>query len=160
MTSDLFMSAMLDALPDLRRTALALTRNPDLASDLVQDTVERGMRYREKFAVGTNMRAWLCFIARNLFYSQARRAWRSTGLSDELARSLVCRGNAHHRLELGEALHALGYLPHEQRDALLAIAEGATYEDAAQEFGCEVGTIKSRVSRARDSLNVYFSGSR
>jgi RNA polymerase sigma-70 factor (ECF subfamily) len=149
---------MMAALPKVRRVAFKLTRTREAADDLVQDVVEKALKNRESFQLGTNMAAWLCFIARNHFYSLCRRSRRQTELTEDMERGLIYEAGAHHKLELKEALDALQYLPDEQREAfLLVVVEGEEYEDAAQKLGAEVGTIKSRVSRARDAIDAFFA---
>lgn len=162
---DPFERDLLAALPKLRRVAIRLTRDSDAAADLVQDAIERAWRARESFALGTNMGAWLCFIGRNHFLSRKRRDWRwqqfpvgqnKHGEEVEFIDLLPAPANQHHKLELDDLLEALGYLPAEQRDAILLVGEGLSYDEAAAELGTSEGTIKSRVCRGRDALDAYF----
>jgi RNA polymerase sigma-70 factor, ECF subfamily len=156
-SGDPFMQEMLSHIPKVRRVALRFARRPDMADDLVQDTVVRALQNRDRFQMGTNMGGWLCFICRNIFLSGKRRSWRSTGMDDDWARAIPGPDNPHHRLALKEVLEALQYLPAEHSEALLLIAEGLSYDEAAQVLGCEVGTVKSRVSRARDAVELFFN---
>lgn len=163
---DQFEVEMLAAVPKLRATAAALTKNPDQAADLVQDTLAKAWTARGSFELGTNMVAWLSLIARNQFYSDRRRAWRwqqppighsKSGEAIELFEQMLTVGaRQHHKLELDDLLEALSYLPSEQRDAILLIGEGLSYDEAAGELATSAGTIKSRVSRARAALDAYF----
>ena len=104
--------------------------------------------------MGTNMKAWTFMILRNQFYSEKRRSWRQTQLDQEAAeRTLVATDNPEAPVALDELRLGLAMLPAEQREALILVgAGGFAYEEAADICGCAVGTVKSRVSRARRSL--------
>jgi len=154
---DAFADELVSHMPYLRRFATKLTFDATAAEDLVQDTMERALRARDSFQMGTNMRGWLAFILRNQFYSDRRRAWRSVQMAEGQAEAVMAADNPFHGLDLEDTLKALSILPPEQSEALLLIAEGEDYDTAAQELGCEVGTVKSRVSRARDALDIYFA---
>lgn len=164
--SDPFEREMLAAMPKLRRAAMAWTRNPEQADDLVQDTMVRALGARDSYVLGSNMAAWLCVIGRNLFYSQRRRAWRSVqmptirgkdGTERDLTEQIPTPARQQDTLEFNDLLEALSYLPSEQRDAVLLIGEGLSYEEAAAELALEVGTVKSRASRGRAALEAYFT---
>lgn len=109
---------------------------------------------RQSFQLGTNMKAWTFMILRNQFYSEKRRSWRSTQLDQEAAeRTLVAVDDPSSPVELDELRQALDQLPDEQREALILVgAGGFAYEEAAAICGCAVGTVKSRVSRARRAV--------
>jgi RNA polymerase sigma-70 factor (ECF subfamily) len=157
--ADPFEAELLATLPKVRACARSLVRSAQGADDLVQDTVERGLRYRDSFEMGTNMAGWLCFICRNLFLSERRRAWRSVAMADGQAERVPTRASAHHLVELKELLDAMSFLPEPQREALLTISmssDGEDYESAAALLGTQVGTVKSRVSRGRDALEAFF----
>lgn len=155
-----FDREMIAALPKVRAFAYKLAKSAADRDDLVQDACVMGLKAWESFTPGTNMGAWLCFIARNKFYSDKRRAWRWSELPDEFAVMIPCETNAHHRLELQDALAALSYLQPAMRDVILAAAEGLSMEEMAEEFEVSDGTIKSRLSRGRAMLDIYFSASR
>ncbi len=109
---------------------------------------------RASYQMGTNMKAWTFMILRNQFYSEKRRSWRSTQLDQEAAeRTLVAVDDPEAPVALDELRQALNTLPEEQREALILVgAGGFAYEEAAEICQCAVGTVKSRVSRARKAL--------
>src|SRR4051812_29751493 len=147
-------AAMLAALPGLRAFALSLTNAREIADDLVQDTLVRALAKIDQFEPGTNMGAWLFTILRNIFYSQCRRAKREIEDPDgSYAARLWAPPEQHGTCAVQDMLRALGKVPTDQREALLLIvAEGLSYEEAAQVCGVAIGTIKSRVNRARRHL--------
>ena len=144
--------------PFIRAFARSLTGDRAYAEDLAQEAVLKAWRGRESYQPGTNMKAWTFMILRNQFYSEKRRAWRSTPLDPEVAEStLVSTDRTDANLELNELRQALGGLPPSQREALILVgAGGLAYEEAAVVCGCPVGTVKSRVSRARLALAVLL----
>ena len=146
--------AMLAALPSLRAFALSLTTTREIADDLVQDTLVRALAKIDQFEPGTNMGAWLFTILRNIFYSQCRRTKHEIEDPDGVYAGRLWTGpDQHARCDVQDMLRALGKLPADQREALLMIvAEGLSYEEAAQVCGVAAGTIKSRVSRGRVRL--------
>ena len=141
-------------IPNLRAFARTLTGDAAQADDLAQDALSKAWRQRAGFQLGTNMKAWAFTILRNQFFSDKRRSWRSSQLDPEMAeRALVANDNPAAILELEQLRQALGELPAEQREALILVgAGGVSYEEAAQICDCAVGTVKSRVSRARKAL--------
>src|SRR5215212_4449107 len=146
--------AMLASLPSLRAFALSLTNTREIADDLVQDTLVRAWSHLHQFQPGTNMGAWLFTILRNIFYSQCRRTKHEVEDPDGIyAGRLRAPPEQHAKCDVQDMLRALGRLPANQREALLLIvAEGLSYEDAAHVCGVPVGTLKSRVNRARARL--------
>src|SRR5580698_1615290 len=145
---------MLAAIPNLRAFAMSLSGNADRADDLVQETVMRAMANIGSFTPGTNMAAWLFTILRNLFRSQYRKRRREVEDPDgSYVASLKMPPEQFGRLEFKELIEALAKLPHVQREALLLVAaSGFSYDEAAAICEVAVGTIKSRVSRARQLL--------
>jgi RNA polymerase sigma-70 factor, ECF subfamily len=145
---------MLAAIPSLRAFAISLSGSVDRADDLVQETVMRAMASIDLFAPGTNMAAWLVTILRNLFRSQYRKRRREVEDPDgSYQASLKAPPEQFGRLEFKELVEALAKLPHLQREALLLVAaSGFSYDEAAAICGIAVGTVKSRVSRARQLL--------
>jgi RNA polymerase sigma-70 factor (ECF subfamily) len=113
---------------------------------------------RASFQMGTNMKAWTFMILRNQFYSEKRRSWRQSQLDQEAAeRTLVAADDPEAPVALDEMRLAMGMLPSEQREALILVgAGGFAYEEAADICGCAVGTVKSRVSRARRALHTIL----
>jgi RNA polymerase sigma-70 factor (ECF subfamily) len=146
--------SLLEAIPHLRAFAISLTGNGDQADDLVQEAIVRGLSNLDKFEAGTNLQAWLFTILRNQFYTSMRRRKREVEDPDGVtAGSLPTPPEQHGSLELQDLNLALTRLPLEQREVLLLIgAEGLSYEEAAQICGAKIGTIKSRVNRARARL--------
>lgn len=146
--------AVLAAVPSLRAFAISLCGNVDRADDLVQETLLRALANINSFQPGTNMSAWLFTILRNLFRSEYRKRRREVEDSDgSYADSLKSQPEQNSRMEFEEFRTALGTLPSDQREALILVgASGFSYEEAAEICGCAVGTIKSRVNRARNRL--------
>jgi RNA polymerase sigma-70 factor, ECF subfamily len=145
---------MLAAVPGLRAFAISISGNPDRADDLVQETLVRAIASINSFTPGTNMSAWLFTILRNLFRSEYRKRRREVeDPEDSYLASLTTPAEQFGRLEFKELVAALAKLPHVQREALVLVgASGFTYDDAAAICGVAVGTIKSRVNRARRGL--------
>jgi RNA polymerase sigma-70 factor, ECF subfamily len=146
--------AMLGAVPSLRAFAISLSGNIDRADDLVQETLLRAMANINSFEPGTNMSAWLFTILRNLFRSEYRKRRREVEDTDgSYAESLKSHPEQQGRVEFLEFRDALARLPPDQREALILVgASGFSYEEAAAICNCAVGTIKSRVNRARTRL--------
>jgi RNA polymerase sigma-70 factor (ECF subfamily) len=146
--------SLLEAIPHLRAFAISLTGNGDQADDLVQEAIVRGLSNLDKFEAGTNLQAWLFTILRNQFYTLKRRKRREVADPDGMmAGSLSTLPEQHGSLDLRDLAMALAQLPPEQREVLLfAGAEGLKYEEIAQICGAKIGTIKSRMNRARARL--------
>ena len=151
--------AILTAVPSLRAFAISLSGNVDRADDLVQETMLRALANIHSFQPGTNMSAWLFTILRNLFRSEYRKRRREVEDADgRYAESLKSHPEQAGRVEFSEFRAALAKLPSDQREALILVgASGFSYEDAANICGCAVGTIKSRVNRARSRLAKLLS---
>ena len=141
-------------IPHLRAFARTLCGDPTAADDLAQDAMLKAWDARASFEMGTNMKAWTFMILRNQFYSEKRRSWRQSQLDQEAAeRTLVAVDDPEAPVALDELRQGLGMLPPEQREALILVgAGGFAYEEAAAICDCAVGTVKSRVSRARRAL--------
>jgi len=153
-----FQKELVALIPHLRAFARTLCGNAAAADDLAQDTVLKAWDARETFAMGTNMKAWTFMILRNQFYSEKRRSWRQTQLDQEAAeRTLVAVDDPESPVVLDELRLGLAMLPAEQREALILVgAGGFAYEEAAEICDCAVGTVKSRVSRARRALQAIL----
>ncbi|HYS49545.1 MAG TPA: sigma-70 family RNA polymerase sigma factor [Xanthobacteraceae bacterium] len=151
--------AVLAAVPSLRAFAISLSGNVDRADDLVQETLLRALANIDSFEPGTNMSAWLFTILRNLFRSEYRKRRREVEDSDgSYAEGLKSHPEQEGRVEFQEFREALAKLPADQREALILVgASGFSYEEAADICGCAVGTIKSRVNRARTRLAELMS---
>src|SRR5882724_5919399 len=151
--------AMLEAVPSLRAFAISLCGNVDRADDLVQETLLRAWANMGSFQPGTNMSAWLFTILRNLFRSEYRKRRREVeDVDGSYAESLKSHPEQEGRMEMREFRAALAKLPADQREALILVgAAGFSYEEAAAICECAVGTIKSRVNRARTRLSELLS---
>src|SRR5918994_3445618 len=151
---DTLRDRMLAAVPSLRAFAISLTNNRDRADDLVQDTLMRAWANFERFEPGTNLEAWLFTILRNRFHSEYRSRRREVEDADgSYAARLKTHPDQQSHLDYEDFRTALTKLHPDQREALLLVgAQGMSYEEAAQVTGVAVGTIKSRVKRARRRL--------
>jgi RNA polymerase sigma-70 factor (ECF subfamily) len=149
-----FKKELVTLIPHLRAFARTLTGDQASADDLAQDALMKAWDARASYQMGTNMKAWTFMILRNQFYSEKRRSWRQTQLDQDAAeRTLVAVDDPQSPVALDELRMGLGMLPAEQREALILVgAGGFAYEEAAEICGCAVGTVKSRVSRARRAL--------
>jgi RNA polymerase sigma-70 factor, ECF subfamily len=150
-------SRLVEQIPRLRRYARALTRNPTAADDLVQDCLTRALSKGHLWQEGTDLRAWLFTILHNQYVNQVRRAVRegtAVALSDTDAKqALTIAPNQGKRLELRDLERALAELPEDQRATVLLVGmEGLNYEEAAAVFDVPIGTIRSRLSRGRETL--------
>ena len=157
---DAFKRELVALIPHLRAFARTLTGDPTAADDLAQDAMMKAWDARASYQMGTNMKAWTFMILRNQFYSEKRRSWRQSQLDQEAAeRTLVAVDDPESPVALDELRLALATLPEEQREALILVgAGGFAYEEAAEICGCAVGTVKSRVSRARRALQAILEG--
>jgi RNA polymerase sigma-70 factor, ECF subfamily len=156
-----FKRDLVALIPHLRAFARTLCGDAAAADDLAQDAVLKAWDARSSFQMGTNMKAWTFMILRNQFYSEKRRSWRQSQLDQEAAeRTLVAADDPEAPVALDEMRLAMAMLPSEQREALILVgAGGFAYEEAAEICGCAVGTVKSRVSRARRALqNILERG--
>lgn len=146
--------ALPEHLPALRAFAISLCGNAAMADDLVQDTIVKAWTNIEKFQVGTNMRAWLFTILRNTFFSVKRKRKREVSDSDGIHAGTLYEKPAHDgRLAMNDFRKAFDQLSPEHREVLiLAGALGYSYDEVAEMTGVAVGTVKSRVNRARARL--------
>jgi RNA polymerase sigma factor (sigma-70 family) len=149
-----FKNELTRVVPHLRAFARGLCGRPDMADDLVQETLLKAWAAQARFEPGTSMRAWTFVILRNAYLTDMRRN-RFRGEYDEgvAERILVAPADQEGPIHLADMHRALLTLPPERREALLLVgAGGFSYEEAAEISGCAVGTIKSRVGRARAAL--------
>ena len=149
-----FKREMLATLPSLRAFGVSLCGNRSNADDLVQDTLMKAWAKKESFTPGTNMKAWLFTILRNEFYSQMRKRGREVQDVDGVfSGQLATHPEQYGSMDMQDFKVALDKLPSDRREAIVLVgASGFSYEEAAEISGCAVGTIKSRVSRARVAL--------
>lgn len=151
-----FSTEFLAMRSSLRRFAQSLTRDPARADDLVQDTMLKAWRSRESYAIGTNISAWLFTIMRNSFYSNMRQSGReiSTDSHDHVFDQAALPQQLD-SLDIKDMETALSKLTVVMRQALMLVAiEHASYEEAAVIMKCRIGTVKSRVWRARQQLTI------
>lgn len=158
-TSAQMKADLIAIIPNLRAFAVSLCGNPDRADDLVQETLVKAWSNLGSFVEGTNLPAWLFTILRNIYYSEYRKRRREVADSDgAIAAKLATAPAQNGHMDLLDFRTALQQLPNDQREALILIgASGLSYEEAAQICGCAVGTMKSRVNRARNRLSELLS---
>ena len=151
--------AILRFIPDLRDFAFSLCRNRERADDLVQETLTRAIAGIGTFKKGTNLEAWLFTILRNNFRNEYRRSRRTEQDIDGRRAELLTVLPDQDGWSIAEDLRSgLGSLPLKYRQALILVgACGLAYDEAAAVAGCETGTIKSRVNRARTMLAAFMS---
>lgn len=149
-----FRQDLLLAIPSLRAFAVSLSQNADKADDLVQETLVKAWDKQASFQEGTNLKAWLFTILRNEFYSQMRKRGREVQDTDgAFTERMSVHPSQYGVLDMADFKKALDTLPPDQREAIILIgASGFSYEEAAEICKCAVGTMKSRVSRARTRL--------
>jgi len=154
-----FKRELTEVVPHLRAFARGLCGRPDMADDLVQETMLKAWAAQDRFEPGTSMRAWTFVILRNAYLTDMRRN-RFRGEYDEgvAERILTAPAGQEEPIHLSDMHRALLTLPPERREALLLVgAGGFSYEEAAEICGCAIGTIKSRVGRARATLTSMLA---
>jgi RNA polymerase sigma-70 factor, ECF subfamily len=154
-----FEADVISWLPQLRRYARALTGDVAWADDLVQDTAERALARWTAFRPDTNLRAWLLTILRHLYIDQLR-ARREIAVDDETApwRNMEAPHGEVDGLVLRDVQRALYYLPVEQREVLLLVCiEELSYQETSTALGVPIGTVMSRLSRAREHMRALLT---
>lgn len=153
-----FSAELVRILPHLRAFARGLCGRADLADDLVQEAASKAWAARDRFEPGTSLKAWTFTILRNHFLNEIRKYRREVNLGDDTSHlNLAERARQEDQLHLNDLEAALQKLPEDRREALLLVgASGFTYEEAAEVCGVAVGTMKSRVSRARVALALIM----
>lgn len=151
---DEWRRAVSEKIPSLRAFAWSLSRNASDADDLVQETLAKAWNHRDRFQPGTNLRAWLFTILRNSWYSSVSKRKREVADEDgKHAARLTTEGSQEWSMAIHELRAAMDALPPTHREAIVLVgAAGLSYEEAAEVAGCALGTIKSRVNRARNQL--------
>lgn len=154
-----FQKALVAAIPNLRAFAISLCGNVQTANDLVQETMLKAWTNQAKFEEGTNLKSWLFTILRNTYFSDFRRGKREVqDVDGAAAATLSSHPEQHGHMDMMDFKRALDLLSEDQREALVLVgAEGFSYEETAVICGCAVGTIKSRVNRARARLAELMS---
>jgi RNA polymerase sigma-70 factor (ECF subfamily) len=154
MSDQAFGDRLIAEIPHLRAFAISLSGSMTMADDLVQETLVRAWSYADSFQPGTNFRAWVITILRNTYFTAYRKQAREVQDSDGFyAEQRTVDGDQEIKLEVKDMQKALSKLPHDYREILLlvGIAE-VSYEEAAEICGVPIGTIKSRLNRARAKL--------
>ncbi|MBP0589060.1 sigma-70 family RNA polymerase sigma factor [Paraburkholderia sp. LEh10] len=154
-----FEAEVISWLPQLRRYARALTGDPAWADDLVQDTAERALARWKGFRPDSNLRAWLLTILRHLYIDQLR-VRREITVDDESApwRNLEAPHGEVDGLVLRDVQRALYCLPVEQREVMLLVCvEELSYQEASTALGVPIGTVMSRLSRAREHMRALLT---
>jgi RNA polymerase sigma-70 factor (ECF subfamily) len=154
-----FRSALVESIPHLRAFARSLTRNRDRADDLVHDAAVRALAAADQFRPGTNFKAWVFTILRNLYYNEGRRdESRNVPFDETTATEHAIPATQEAALEFCDFRRAFWQLGEDHREVLMLVgASGLDYEEVAKVCDCAVGTIKSRVSRARQKLTRLLS---
>jgi RNA polymerase sigma-70 factor (ECF subfamily) len=152
-------AAMLAAVPDMRAFALSLCHRRDRVDDLVQEALLRAIANIRLFEAGTNMRAWLFTILRNNFLNEYRKSHHEVSdFEGYFVGTMTSQPQQEAHIQFDELHHALAQLPDDQREAVILVgAAGLSHDEAAKICRCAVGTIKSRVSRARTRLAELMS---
>jgi RNA polymerase sigma-70 factor, ECF subfamily len=154
-----FREEFLAAVPSMRAYARALCAgDASLADDMAQEALAKAWQARASYAIGTNFKAWTFRILRNVFFSEHRKSRRETSLDPEVAEAtLLAVDNPDATLALDELRRGMARLSPEHREALILVgAAGLSYEEVAEVCGVAVGTVKSRVSRARTLLQALL----
>lgn len=152
-----------DMIPRLRRYALSLTRNPDVADDIVQSTLERALRKRHLYKPGTNFEGWMLRICRNLWIDEIRKKKFDAGsMEPEMVERMMTFDGEKQMTEralLNEVSAAMASLSEDQRSVLLLVGvEGHSYAQASEMLEIPVGTVMSRLARARRNLSQKIFG--
>lgn len=157
--SDEFYAQLVQCLPHLRAFARVLCRQHDLVDDLVQDSVVRALAASNQFQRGTNFKAWMFTILRNQNITTFRRKRIVPASLDDVCPEVSQAAPQEDALMIEDLDHAVQQLSPLRREALiLVVVHGLSYEEAASVCGCAVGTIKSRVARARAELQEMVLG--
>ena len=153
--SNSFRDELVAAIPGLRAFGISLTSRADRADDLVQETLMKAWKHSDSFQAGSNLKAWLFTILRNEYFTQLRKRRREVEDADgHYSGRIAVNAEQHGHLDMADLKEALQQLPDDQREAIILVgASGFSYEEAAEICNVALGTIKSRVSRARTKLS-------
>jgi RNA polymerase sigma factor (sigma-70 family) len=160
LSDDDFRKSLTHITPHLRAFARTLCGSAENADDLAQTALLKAWAARASYRAGTNFKAWIFTILRNQFYSEVRRS-RFVGEYDQdmAERTLSTKGGQEENIELADVIRAMEGLPANYRDALILVAVGDfAYEEVAQICGVALGTVKSRICRARAMLSAAIEG--
>lgn len=149
---------LIELLPNMRAFAMSLAGQSDIADDIVQEALMKAWANFDSFKEGTNLKAWLFVILRNEFYTHYRKHRREIQDTNSRVEQLVSHAEQDAHLNMSDFKKALLQVSEDQREALILVgASGFSYEEAAEICGVAVGTIKSRVNRARRHLSKLLS---
>jgi RNA polymerase sigma-70 factor, ECF subfamily len=153
-----FRAAFLHEIPLLQKRARVLSRNRALAEDLTQEALTKAWARRDSFTPGTNLRAWLHVILRNVYFNYLRSRKREIADSEGIfAEQVPVPPAQQSKLELKEVTSMMQQLPDRHREALVLVAgQGKSYKQVARRWQCNIGTVKSRVARARQSMTALL----
>ena len=155
-----FLDALIAELPQLKGAAFMMARSKADADDLLQTAATRAISAHRQFTLGTSMRAWLYRIMRNEFIDMVRLKGRNAARLDDVPEEFLRqKGRQDESLQMRDVLRAMNRLTHIHREALfLLCVEGLSYEEIGQLQACAVGTVKSRISRARQDMKIMLEG--
>ncbi len=155
-----FQRDLVALIPNLRAFSRGLCSSRTVAEDMAQEALAKAWRARDRFTPGTNLKAWVFTILRNEYFSQSRRAWRESHWDTEKGERIPGVNDAQDwTMALSDTARALDCLSDSQREALILVAAGGfSYEETAGICGVPVGTVKSRVARARVDLMSALDG--
>jgi RNA polymerase sigma-70 factor, ECF subfamily len=152
-----FTAALEGEIPRLRRYAWTLTRDPSRADDLVQNCLVKALKNEHRWQPGTNLRAWLFTILHNQHVSDLRRAGREQSRGEAIASFAAAETSTGSVYDLIDLDRAIARLPEPHRQAILLVGlEDLSYDEAAAVLGLPVGTLRSRLGRARERLRAMF----
>ena len=155
-----FLDALITELPRLKGAAFMMARSKADADDLLQTAAARALAAHRQFALGTSMRAWLYRILRNEFIDLVRLKGRNAARIDDVPEEFLKQKCAQDQsLQMRDVLRAMNKLTHNHREALfLLCVDGLSYDEIAEVQACAVGTVKSRISRARQDMKTMLEG--
>jgi RNA polymerase sigma-70 factor (ECF subfamily) len=158
--ADTFRDLLIAHLPRLQAYAIMLTRDRSAGADLLQETALRALRAQNQFTPGTNFTAWMYKILRNEHFSSLRRSKRKFSRLEDMSEEILSHsGGQESHVMSREVWRAMDQLRPDQREVLILIcASGMSYEEAAEAIGCSVGTVKSRLWRARSRMAALVMG--
>ena len=158
-TPTAFQDQIVEILPRLFIQSLALTRNRAAAEDLAQDAASSALAAHASFIPESNFSAWMHTIVRNRFISNLRKVRDTTDIDAAPAETLASEAPQEDRLTLNELAGAISCLPADQHEVLMmVVVQGMSYKEIADVTGCAIGTVKSRVFRARRHLEGWLTG--
>lgn len=149
-------SELVELLPKLKKLSIYITKDNNKAEDLLGDTVLKALSSKDKFYNTIGLFPWLSVVMRNLYLTQLRR-YKYVGEAPDGSELLIkAISNPDSIIELKQTLKVLDMMPTDQKDVLLLLADGFSYEEVSSSLGIDLGTVKSKASRGRRTLEMYF----